>query len=83
MLRVGRHVVSKTFWEQCVEVYKYEPDWMFLCSHQMTPQEVADESGHVNITKFLQKGRIPEDTEEFPRNISMMDISVLAVGGYC
>ena len=66
-----------------MEVYKYESDWMFLCSHQMTPQEVADESGHVNITKFLQKGRIPEDTEEFPRNISMVDISVLlAVGGW-
>lgn len=49
----------------------------------MTPQDVADESGHVNITKFLEEGRSPDSIPELPRNISMMDISMLlAVGGY-
>ena len=55
----------------------------------MTPQDVTDETGHVNITKFLEEERSPEDIAKFPRNISVMDISVLdiivlqLVGGYC
>ena len=50
----------------------------------MSPRDVADESGHVNITKFLEEGRSPEDIAEFPRNINMMDVSVLlAVDWYC
>ena len=43
----------------------------------MTPKDVADENGHVNITKFLEEGRSPEKIPEFPRNINMMDVSVL------
>ena len=50
----------------------------------MTPQDLADESGHVTITKFLEEGRSPENIAEFPQNINMMDVSVLlVVDWYC
>ena len=43
----------------------------------MTPQDVADESGHVSIKKFLEEGESTENIAEYPRNINMMDVSVL------
>ena len=50
----------------------------------MTPRDVADDSGHVNITKFLREGRSPENIPALPRNISMVKISALQAGGwYC
>ena len=50
----------------------------------MTPRDLADESGHVNIKTFLEEERSHEKIGEFPRNISMMDVSVLlAVHWYC
>ena len=45
---------------------------------------MADERGHVNITKFLEEGRSPENIADMPRSISMIDVSVLlAVEWYC
>ena len=51
----------------------------------MTPQKLADESGHVNIMKFLEEEeRSHQKIDEFPRNINMMDVSVLlSVQWYC
>ena len=43
----------------------------------MTPRDVADESGHVGIQKFLEEGESTENIAEYPRNINMMDVSVL------
>ena len=43
----------------------------------MTPRDVADESGHVSIKKFLEEGGSTESIAEYPRNINMMDVSVL------
>ena len=43
----------------------------------MTPRDVADESGHVSIKKFLEEGESTENIAEYPRNINMMDVSVL------
>ena len=59
-------------------------EWMFLYLHQMTPRDLADESGHENIKTFLEEERSPEKIGEYPRNINMMDVSVLlAVHQYC
>ena len=43
----------------------------------MTPQDVADKSGHVSIKKFLEEGGSTESIAEYPRNINTMDVSVL------
>ena len=50
--------------------------FVYFCLHQMTPQHVADESGHVSIKKFLEEGGSAESIAEYPRNINMMDVSV-------
>ena len=50
----------------------------------MTPRDLADDRGHVNIKTFLEEERSPEKIGEYPRNINMMDVSVLlAVHQYC
>ena len=67
------------FLESFHTVYSVE-SFVFFCFfvlHQLTPQDVADESGHVNITKFLEEGESTESIAEYPRNINMMDVSVL------
>ena len=67
-----------------IEPFRVLFEWMFPCLHQMTPKDLADERGHVNIKTFLEEERSPEKIGEFPRNISMMDVSVLlAVHLYC
>ena len=52
-------------------------EWMFLCLHQMTPRDLAYKSGHENIKTFLEEESSPEKIGEYPRNINMMDVSVL------
>ena len=50
----------------------------------MTPWDLADDRGHVNIKTFLEEERSPEKIGEYPININMMDVSVLlAVHWHC